>query len=148
LPLELGARRFNQKDFLSEIEELSAVFEVVRMEGEDYRHRHFEADPGREYFIGDERLAAEAAAAGPGALQVGFGELVAALGRVHPIRFAALVDPVDAMFVRGVQPLHALTDALRWVHLVDVLYDSAVPFRASGTLALGSLFSADALRGP
>lgn len=148
LPLELGAGRFNQKDFLSEIEELSSAFEVVRMEGDDYRHRHFEADPGREYFVDDERLAGAAAEVGSGALHVGFDELLAGIGRVHPIRFAALVDPVEAIFVRGVRPVVAMTDALRWVHLVDVLYDAAVPFRASGSLALGALFPSQALQGP
>ena len=148
LPLELGAGRFNQKDFVAEIEELSSAFEVVRIEGEDYRHRHFEADPGREYFLSDERLGARAAEVGDGALHVGFEDLLVALPRVHPIRYAALVDPVTAVFVSGVRPVTALPDALRWVRLIDVLYDAAVPFRASGQLALGSLFAADTLRGP
>lgn len=148
LPLELGAGRFNQKDFLSEIEELSSAFEVVRMEGDDYRHRHFEADPGREYYLDEARLAGAAAEVGRGALHVGFDELLAGIARVHPIRFAALVDPVEAIFVRGVRPVRAMTDALRWVHLVDVVYDAAVPFRASGSVGLSDLFTAEALQGP
>lgn len=148
LPLELGAGRFNQKDFLSEIEELSSAFEVVRMRGDDYRHRHFEADPGREYFLSDGRLAELAGAAGPRALHVDFRGLLAALGRVHPIRFAALVDAIEALYLRAVHPIVSLTEALRWVHFVDTLYDSAVPLRASGSVALGGLFRPDALAGP
>ena len=148
LPLELGAGRFNQKDFLREIEELSAAFEVVRMEGDDYRHRHFEAAPGKEYYLSAERLEAYARGAGPRALLVGFGELLAGLGRVHPIRFAGLLDHVEALYLRGVDSIGNLTDALRWVHFVDTLYDSAIPLRASGAVPLGSLFRADALAGP
>ena len=148
LPLELGAGRFNQKDFLREIEELSAAFEVVRMEGDDFRHRHFEAAPGKKYLLSEERLAEYARAAGPRALLVGFAELLAGLGRVHPIRFAGLVDRIEALYLRGLGPLEGLPDALRWVHFIDTLYDSAVPLRASGSVPLGSLFRAVAITGP
>ena len=41
-----------------------------------------------------------------------------------------------------------MADAIRWVHFIDTLYDSAVPLRASGTIALGALFRADDLAGP
>src|SRR5690606_33436415 len=51
LPLELGAGRFSQKDFSAEIEELASAFEGIRVQGEDYRHRHFEARPGADYFV-------------------------------------------------------------------------------------------------
>lgn len=148
LPLDLGAGRFSQKDFLAEVEELSSAFEVVRMQGEDYRHRHFEASPGREYFLPPERLDALAARAGPRSLRAGFGTLLSALGRLHPIRFAGLVDRIDGLFVDQVTAISHLADALRWVHFLDTIYDSAVPFRASGTVELGSLFSPHALAGP
>jgi cell division protein ZapE len=147
LPLELGAGRFNQKDFLREIEELSGAFEVVRMEGDDYRHRHFDAAPGKEYFLSAERLEERARAAGPRALLVGFEELLAGLGRVHPIRFAGLIDHIEALYLRGVDAVGNLSDALRWVHFIDTLYDSAVPLRASGSVPLGALFRPDALAG-
>lgn len=148
LPLELGAGRFSQKDFLAEVEELASVFEVVRIEGEDYRHRRFDASPGTDYFLSAERLEELAAGAGPRALLADFGELLAALGRVHPIRFKGMVDRIEALFVRDVRAIPRLSDALRWVHFVDTLYDSAVPFVASGSTPLGSLFSPDALAGP
>jgi cell division protein ZapE len=148
LPLELGRGRFSQKDFLSEIEELSAAFEVVRIEGEDYRHRRFEAHPGKGYFLDPDRLRAEAGAAGPRALHTGFRTLLDALSRVHPIRFAGLIDHLEALFLERITRIDQLTDALRWVHFVDTLYDSAVPLRASSEVPLGGLFPAPFIDGP
>jgi cell division protein ZapE len=141
LPIELGSGRFSQKDFRAEIEELASAFEVVRMEGEDYRHRHFQADPGAEYFTAPDVLQARAAAADRPVL-TDFGELLRSLGRLHPIRYAALVDRIGFLAVEGVRRVELLPDALRWVHFVDTLYDSAVPLAASSSIALGEIFPA------
>jgi len=121
---------------------------VVRIEGDDYRHRHFEADPGKEYFLEPEALEAAARAAGERALLIAFPELLAALERVHPIRYAAIVERLDALLVSGVDHVASLVDALRWVHFVDTLYDSAVPLRASSHVPLGALFPVESTRGP
>lgn len=147
LPIELGAGRFSQKDFRAEIEELSTAFEVVRIEGEDYRHRHFEADPGREYFVPTDAVA-DRAARDDGALLVDFAALLRGLERVHPIRYAALADRIDALCVTGMEPFRRLPAALRWVHFVDSLYDSGVPVTASSEVALGELFPSSFVEGP
>lgn len=148
LPLELGQGRFSQKDFRAEIEELAGAFEVVRIEGTDYRHRHFEAHPGKEYFLDDRALTDAAAAAGDGALTVGFDALIAALAGLHPIRYGALVRSVDALFITGMRRVDSLLDALRWVHFVDTLYGSGVPLRATSSVPLGDVFPADFVVGP
>ncbi|MBW3629027.1 MAG: cell division protein ZapE [Gemmatimonadetes bacterium] len=148
LPLELGAGRFSQKDFRAEIEELASAFEVVRVEGTDYRHRRFEADPGKEYFLDDEALHRAAAKAGDRALLAPFPALIDSLARVHPIRYAGIVDQVDALFLAEMNTVAGLPEALRWVHFVDTLYDSAVPLRASSRVSLGSVFPPDFARGP
>jgi cell division protein ZapE len=139
LPIELGSGRFSQKDFRAEIEELASAFEVVRVEGEDFRHRHFEAAPGAEYFSTPEALDVRAAEAERGVVEE-FGATLAALERLHPIRYAALVDRIGFLGVEGIRPVERLPDALRWVHFVDTLYDSAVPFAASSRIALGEIF--------
>lgn len=147
IPDELGRGRFSQKSFAAEIEELAAAFDVLRIEGEDYRHRRFEADPGREYFRDAGRLAAAARAAGAGALLVSFAELRAALRRVHPIRYSALVERMDALLIEELAPIRELPDGLRWVHFIDKLYDGAVPLAASAAMPLGELFPASFLAG-
>ncbi|HLL48881.1 MAG TPA: cell division protein ZapE [Longimicrobiaceae bacterium] len=148
VPDELGRGRFSQKDFRAEIEELASAFETVRVQGEDFRHRRFQADPDRRYFVAREELASAARAAGPGALYAPFPELLSALGTVHPIRYAALAERMDALLVDGLATVAVLPDALRWVHFMDKVYDDAVPFAASSRVDLGALFPADFLRGP
>lgn len=148
LPLDLGHGRFNQKDFRAEIEELAGAFEVLSIEGEDYRRRRFAADPQKKYFLSTEELRSQACAAGERALLVCFPELLARLATVHPIRYAGLVDRIGALFIEDVASVTSLVDAIRWVHFVDTLYDSAVPLRASGDLSLGTLFPAGFIAGP
>jgi len=140
VPNELGSGRLDQKNFKSEIEELAGAFEVLEIEGEDYRHRRFEADPGRAYFLDDAGMAQAIAAGGDRALAADFPALLAALGEVHPIRYVALVESLDELLVRHVEPIDALFDGLRWVHFIDKLYDRAVPLAMSSSMALGELF--------
>ncbi|HST61224.1 MAG TPA: cell division protein ZapE [Longimicrobium sp.] len=147
VPDELGRGRFDQKNFALEIEELSSAFEVLRVEGEDYRHRRFEADPGRAYFLDADAMDRARRAAGPRALDVGFDELMAGLGDVHPIRYHAVVEAIGALLVEDVRPMQQLYDGLRWVHFIDKLYDNAVPFAATGQGGLGELFPAEWLSG-
>lgn len=140
VPDELGRGRFDQKSFTTEIEELAAAFETVGITGEDFRHRRFVAEPGREYFVDATALQERAAAAGPRALLTPFAHLVQALGAVHPMRYAAMVHSIDALFLEDVVALPDLFDALRWVHFIDRLYGEGVPLVATSTVALGELF--------
>jgi cell division protein ZapE len=147
VPDELGRGRFDQKSFTAEIEELSGAFEVLEIEGEDFRHRRFQADPGRAYFLDERGMEDALARAAPRALATDFAALAAALGEVHPIRFAALAEAVDEVLVRGMAPVASLFDGLRWVHFVDKLYDRAVPLAMTSTVALGELFPPSFLAG-
>jgi cell division protein ZapE len=147
LPDELGRGRFDQKSFTSEIEELAGAFEVLEIEGEDYRHRRFQADPGRAYFLDDAAMDDALARAAPDALATDFSALAAALGEVHPIRYAAIAEHVDEVLVRGMEPVASLFDGLRWVHFVDKLYDRAVPLAMTSAVALGELFPVSFLSG-
>lgn len=147
VPDELGRGRFSQKDFAAEIEELAAAFEVVRIQGEDFRHRRFRADPGREYFMDPDTLAESARTAGERALLVPFGDLLVALGRIHPIRYADLVDAMESVHVQGISRLGSLPDALRWVHWIDKLYDGGMRFAASAEISLGDLIPPEFLGG-
>jgi cell division protein ZapE len=148
VPDELGRGRFDQKSFRAEIEELAGAFEVLEIAGEDFRHRRFEADPGRAYFLDEAALAEAVAAAGERTLVAPFPALLAALGEVHPIRYAAVVEALDALLLTGMAPVASLYDGLRWVHFVDKLYDGAVPFAATSASPLGELFPGSFLAGP
>jgi cell division protein ZapE len=140
IPDELGRGRFSQKSFTAELEELAAAFEVLTIQGEDYRHRVFRAEPGREYFRPTSELERFAAANRGEVLFASFTELVDSLGRVHPIQFGGLVERIELLLVTGLDPFTSLTDALRWVHFIDKLYDAAVPMVVSSESRLSDLF--------
>jgi cell division protein ZapE len=147
IPDELGRGRFDQKNFRTEIEELATAFEVLRVEGEDYRHRRFEADPGRAYFLDAEAMDRARAAAGERALAATFDELLRRLGEIHPIRYHALIGAMDELLLEGVRPMADLYEGLRWVHFIDKLYDNAAPFAATGQAGLMEIFPNEWLAG-
>ncbi len=142
LPDKLGEGRFAAEDFLREIQSLANTFDVVRVDGPDYRHRGL-PDPPEP--LDDAELTA-AAEATPGATLDEFDELAAHLSRVHPSSYGRLVDDVSAVHLRGVRPAPDQAIALRLVALADRLYDRAVPVRSSGG-RLDELFTEEMLAG-
>jgi cell division protein ZapE len=142
LPGRLGEGRFAAADFMREIQGLSARFTSLRIDGEDYRHRGLPEAP--EPFT-DEQVT-EAAGRTPGAALDDFPELAAHLATVHPSRYGALCDGVEAVFLRGVQQVADQATALRLVVLADRLYDREVPVMASGE-PFDRLFSPEMLAG-
>lgn len=142
LPGQLGEGRFAAQDFLREISKLAGIFETIRVDGPDYRHRDLPpapdpADPGE--------LAARAAAT-PGATLDEFDQLLAHLATVHPSKYGKLVDDVAAVFISGVHPVTDQAVALRTVVLADRLYDASIPVMVSGA-KLDQIFPADMLEG-
>jgi cell division protein ZapE len=75
-----------------------------------------------------------------------FGELIDHLSTVHPARYVGLVDGLRTAGLRDVRPLPGQTEALRFVALVDRLYDAQVALVASGT-PLDRVFGDDMLAG-
>ncbi|RJO72942.1 cell division protein ZapE [Nocardia panacis] len=142
LPGQLGEGRFAASDFLREIKKLGAIFEPVRVDGPDYRHR--DLPPAPEPTAPE--LLAERAAAAPGATLDEFDALVRHLSTLHPSKFGALISGVSAVYISGV---HTVTDqnvALRIVVLADRLYDASIPVTVSGA-KLDEIFSAEMLEG-
>ncbi|CAM01184.1 cell division protein ZapE [Saccharopolyspora erythraea NRRL 2338] len=142
LPDKLGEGRFAAVDFLREIHAMAARFDVVRVDGPDYRHRGLPDAPDP---MGDGELT-ELAAATDGATLDDFEELCAFLARLHPSKYGRLVDGVSAVHLRGVQAAPDQDVALRLVALADRLYDRAIPVRVSGE-SLPSLFTEEMLAG-
>lgn len=142
LPEQLGEGRFAAEDFLREIQALADRFEVLRIDGPDYRHRTApHASPG----LPDEEVRAALSGVPDGACE-DFGALVAHLRDVHPVRYGALLDGVGRLGLTGVRPLTDQADALRVVVLVDRLYDRDVPVLLGGCGTQG-LFTEAMLRG-
>ncbi|NJP48327.1 cell division protein ZapE [Actinacidiphila epipremni] len=142
LPGKLGEGRFAAADFLREIQGLSARFTSIRIDGEDYRHRGLPQAPRPR---SDEDVTRTALRT-PGAALDDFAELAAHLATVHPSRYGALCDGVEAVFLRGVTEVTDQATALRLVVFADRLYDREIPVMASG-VPFDRLFSAELLAG-
>ncbi|MET0741342.1 MAG: cell division protein ZapE [Candidatus Nanopelagicales bacterium] len=143
LPDALGEGRFAADDFLREIQGLAAHFDVVRVDGEDYRHRGMPAAPPP--WTSTEVLAAASSANNATTLD-DFGTLLTHLAKVHPSRYGALVEGVQRVHLLDVVPVPDQATALRVVVLADRLYDRDVAVVASG-VPFDRLFDAEMLRG-
>jgi cell division protein ZapE len=141
LPGSLGQGRFAAKDFTREIQAVASVFDVLTIDGDDYRHR------------GEVRFPRPSSAATvlnecdrEDAACEDWRSLIDDLIHVHPSRFGAYVSGVSVLGLRGVAPLQDQGQALRLVALVDRLYDNDVRIVHSGH-SLAEVFTAEMLRG-
>jgi cell division protein ZapE len=130
-PEAQGQGRFDAASFRREIQSIAARFTVVAIDGPDHR-------VGR----GHRRLLSEAdlRRAPAGAVWAGWDELHEALARLHPVRYGAWVRSGGAWVVRGARTIPDQQRALRFVHLIDKLYDQRVPLWLGGELGLDALF--------
>nr|WP_090343969.1 cell division protein ZapE [Mycolicibacterium malmesburyense]CRL75197.1 putative ATPase [Mycolicibacterium malmesburyense] len=142
LPEQLGEGRFAAQDFLREINTLAAIFETVRIDGPDYRHRDLPPAP-EPLSDGEVRERAERSS---GATLDDFDALCAHLATMHPSRYLTLIEGVGAVFLTGVHTVDDQNVALRLVSLTDRLYDAGIPVVASGA-KLDTIFSDEMLAG-
>ena len=142
-PNALGEGRFAAKDFLREIQAIADTFQIMRIDGHDYRQRDIDGNA----VVTDEPELARIEAEQDGTISVDtFDGIVAHLANVHPSRYVDLVRGIDGAIIRDVRPLADQNEALRFVALVDRLYDSQVRIWASGT-PLDAVFGDDMLGG-
>ncbi len=145
LPGSLGEGRFAAVDFQREIQVLADQFDVVRVDGEDYRHRGLpEAPPplSRQQIRQRLRGLSDSTAVA----EDNFGDLIKHLAGVHPSRYRQLIDGIDAVVWHDVQTITEQAVALRFVVLADRLYDRDVPILASG-VPLSELFTQEMMAG-
>jgi cell division protein ZapE len=142
LPRALGEGRFAAEDFLREIQTLADSFDVVRIDGPDFRHREIgvEVEP---YDVAGLRALAEQRS---DASYDHFVDLCRHLAELHPSRYGALVDGDGLACIEDLRPLTDQAVALRLVVLVDRLYDRGVGVATSG-IGFGGVFSAEMLSG-
>ena len=142
LPGQLGEGRFAAQDFLREIRKLSAVFETIRVDGPDYRHR--DLPPAPEPRTSAEL--AEIAESTPGSTLDVFDELCKHLSTLHPSKYKDLVEGVSLVCLDNVHPAADQSVALRLVVLADRLYDANIPVTVAGS-KLDEIFTEEMLGG-
>ncbi|WP_374614423.1 cell division protein ZapE, partial [Gordonia sp. (in: high G+C Gram-positive bacteria)] len=140
LPGQLGEGRFAAQDFLREIRKLSSVFETIRVDGPDYRHRDLPPAPEPR----SESELTEIAESTDGATLDDFDALCDHLSTLHPSKYKDLVDGVSLVCISGVHPAEDQSVALRLVVLADRLYDAHIPVTVSGA-KLDEIFTEEML---
>ena len=132
LPGALGEGRFAAADFKREIQVLADQFDVLRVDGEDFRHRGLPAAPAPVADADFDSLVVSRFG-GLGTVAIDdFEALIDHLSRVHPSRYRQFIDGLDAIAWRGVTTITQQAVALRFVVLADRLYDKDLPIIASG----------------
>ncbi|WP_035745439.1 cell division protein ZapE [Haematomicrobium sanguinis] len=145
LPGSLGEGRFAAVDFKREIQVLADQFDVVRVDGEDYRHRGLPVPPEP---VPDDELEAMARKvfADKVVAEDNFADLLTHLAGVHPSKYRRLIEGVEAIVWHNVETISDQSVALRFVVLADRLYDLDVPILASG-MPFDKLFTEEMLSG-
>jgi cell division protein ZapE len=145
LPGSLGDGRFAAVDFQREIQVLADQFDVIRIDGEDFRHRGLPTPPSP---LKNSELAAQMKAEfdGKTVAQDEFSTLIGHLAGVHPSRYRQLIDGIDGVVWRNVETITEQAVALRFVVLADRLYDKDVPILASG-VPFDKLFTDEMMHG-
>lgn len=141
LPEKLGEGRFSASDFLRETQRLSRRFEVITLDGPDYRRRSFdfEISPMNEnelpIWVQEE-----------GGVLQSFTGLEGLLRETHPARYRSLLQGVTNLGLSDVCTIRDQEFALRFVAFVDRMYDEEIVIRYSGC-KLREIFSQSYLEG-
>ena len=142
-PNALGAGRFAAEDFAREIAGLGQRFQVLRLDGQDYRHRDPESHAP---ILSDDELNKWVASIDDGFLD-DFQSLLDHLATLHPTKYRKLLSKTSALAISGAFELTDQVPALRFVVFVDRLYELQIPLRSSGTVAITEVFSKGMIAG-
>ena len=142
-PNALGQGRFAAEDFKREIQGLGERFEIISVDGEDYRHRDSSAE-SRNLSI---RELQDWIGYQPDPTAMKFSELLTLLGQLHPTKFRRLISDVGSFAIYDVFQLEDQLAALRLVSLVDRLYEQQIPIRTSGDIPATKVFSSTMISG-
>lgn len=141
-PNALGEGRFAAEDFQREIHGISDQFQMLRIDGEDHRHRPVDVSAGH---FSDSDLESWLAESDNSALD-DFDGLLKHLARIHPSKYGLLLEGIERI---GLTDVHVLKDqavALRFVSFVDRAYEQQVAIRGAG-LDTTKVFTAEHIAG-
>ena len=142
-PNALGEGRFAADAFQREIQSVADRFEIVRIDGEDYRHRGLELS----FFSADlSKLAQEASVSGSRVITADLQDLLVYLGSLHQSRYAKLSEQFDVLLISNIETINDQYEGIRLVSFIDRCYEAGIALRTSG-INLGEIFREDHLVG-
>lgn len=143
-PNALGDGRFAAADFQREIHGIADQFKMVRIDGEDHRHRPVNVEP--KVFSEDE-LFDWLSLSDPNSVALDeFDALLKHLSTIHPSRYGRLLEGVSRLGLLNARLLTDQVDALRFVAFVDRAYEAQLQIRGTGK-PLTTVFSDEYLSG-
>jgi len=125
-PNALGEGRFAAADFQREILGIGSQFLMIRVDGEDYRHRPTTSESITYSFEQVQDWVVEKTAVAD------FTDLLKKLGQVHPALYGKLLADDSRLAILDVKILDDQNDALRFVSLVDRAYELQIKIHATG----------------
>lgn len=145
-PNALGEGRFAATDFAREIHGIADRFKIIRIDGEDHRHRPVNIEGRIDTAAEVEIWLNQGIAGKDSALVDDFDSLLKHLSSIHPSRYGRLLKGVDRMALTGVHVLKDQVEALRFVAFIDRAYEAQVHLRAVN-FPLTEIFSPEYLSG-
>jgi cell division protein ZapE len=131
-PNALGQGRFAAADFAREIAAVADSFEILRIEGEDFRHR---ASNSSIAAISSEEFDVLVHGFKPSSkrlLTVSMDDLLKTLSGLHPSRYTKLCEQFDVVSISDLKPIDDQSAALRFVTFVDRCYEAQVSMVHTG----------------
>jgi cell division protein ZapE len=135
-PAAQGQGRFNANDFKREIQSIAERFEVLSIEGPDYRKRD-----NSSRLLSQEELEHDLLNHSIDRKVISnWDDFFIFLQKHHPIHYTSFLKQMDALYIEHAKVIPNQNDALRFVHFMDKLYDLNIALRTSGDIALEDLF--------
>jgi cell division protein ZapE len=141
-PAALGEGRFAADSFQREIQSVADKFQMVRIDGDDYRHR----DSSFAFKASDANKLIELENQEGRVLSASLDELVSFLGSIHQSRYAKVSEQFNQLIVTDVRLINDQFEGIRFVSFIDRCYEAGVSLAYTG-LDLGSIFRADHVEG-
>ena len=149
-PGALGIDKFSIEQFRRELGELTSNFESIRIDGEDYRMAHRAKSIAESTWVcskaESESLALlvsldrKARHNPKHHLQIEFSHLLRDIATAHPIRVRKAVADLRSVEITDVRTIDHPHEALRFVYLVDKLYDNDVALYVHSEVPISHLF--------
>ena len=140
-PAALGAGRFAADSFQREIQSVADKFEMIRIDGEDFRHR----DPSFRFASAGPEDVEQVRLAGL-ALESTLSELLSFLGSIHQSRYAKVAEQFQVLLLTDVFQVTDQFEGMRFVSFIDRCYEAGIALRFTGT-DLGNVFREDHVAG-
>jgi cell division protein ZapE len=115
---------------------------MVRIDGDDYRHR----DSSFAFKASDANKLNELENQEGRVLSASLDELVSFLGSIHQSRYAKVSEQFNQLIVTDVRLINDQFEGIRFVSFIDRCYEAGVSLAYTG-LDLGSVFRADHVEG-